>query len=499
MMYCARGRLPAAFALAFGVLLVGLDPSAHAAPLPAALGPEVALSEPSGGYVGRMQVAPEHGPAGTALTVTAAGLPPEQDFELVWQTVTGSWKVSNAEYHGRDYTPVAYRIATVRTDATGAVTTSFVVPEDYGFGHDIVLQQGNRLYTKAGFNLDMTVKISPESGPVGTPITVEVKGVGWRHLQNSYTLLYDNNFTGWISTVTTGGSATFTIPATGKPGVHVLELLHADFTFAYRNMQQSPEPDRPKFALQFQITPGAAVLPPPPEQQAQSSVRGLPAEGELVVTPRFSLVDQPVTVSATGFEPGKAYQLNWTTVTGNRVAAGGGGWEESSRPIAQAQADSAGRVDFRFKTPDDLGGAHGLWVDAGTSRKTATHWIAPSAFALDAGRGPAGSTFKIHLKGVGWTETANIYTVVYDNSYIGYACAFNSQGDVEIFLKATGEPGWHFIDLYPAIYKGKETRPLNFKIPQLTYADDHPGEDLPRFRFAFEVTAPNTVGHRADR
>jgi hypothetical protein len=95
---------------------------------------------------------------------------------------------------------------------------------------------------------------------------------------------------------------------------------------------------------------------------------------------------------------------------------------------------------------------------------------------------------------VGWTETANISTVVYDNNYIGYACAFNSQGDVEILLHATGEPGLHFIDLYPAIYKGKETRPLNFRIPQLSYADDHPGEDLPRFRFAFEVTGPNPIG-----
>ena len=47
-----------------------------------------------------------------------------------------------------------------------------------------------------------------------------------------------------------------------------------------------------------------------------------------------------------------------------------------------------------------------------------------------------------------------------------------------------------FIDLYPAIYKGKETRPNNYRLPQLTYADDHPGEDLPRFRFAFEVTPP---------
>jgi hypothetical protein len=463
---------------------------AQAASRADALGSETILAEPSGGYVGRLHVTPEHGPAGTPLTIRAEGLPGGQEFELVWRTVKGSWKVSDAEYHGRDYIPVAYRIATLRTDQAGRASASFVAPEDYGFMHDIVLQQGARLFIQAGFNLDMTVKIAPESGPVGTPITVEVKGIGWRHLQNSYVLLYDNSFTGWMSTVTTSGSATFTIPATGKPGLHMLELLHADFTFAYRNMQQSPDPDRPKFAVPFRITPGAPVLPPAVEQQAQSKVRNLPASGDLVVTPPFSLVGQPVAVKGSGFEPGKSYRLNWTTVTGNRVAAAGGGWEESSRVIAEAKADAAGHVEFLFKTPDDLGGSHGLWVDVGGANRTALHWIAPSALPLDIVRGPAGTTFKIHLKGVGWTETANIYTVVYDNNYIGYACAFNSQGDVEIFLKATGEPGWHFVDLYPAIYKGKETRPLNFKIPQLTYADDHPGEDLPHFRYAFEVTAP---------
>ena len=69
--------------------------------------------------------------------------------------------------------------------------------------------------------------------------------------------------------------------------------------------------------------------------------------------------------------------------------------------------------------------------------------------------GPAGTTFTIHLKGVGWTETANIYAVDYDNAYIGYACGFNSQGDVMINLQATGEPGWHFIDLYPADLQGQ--------------------------------------------
>jgi hypothetical protein len=44
------------------------------------------------------------------------------------------------------------------------------------------------------------------------------------------------------------------------------------------------------------------------------------------------------------------------------------------------------------------------------------------------------------------------------------ASLFHEQpGDVEIFIKATGAPGWHFIDLYPGIYKGVETRPNNFR------------------------------------
>ena len=61
---------------------------------------------------------------------------------------------------------------------------------------------------------------------------------------------------------------------------------------------------------------------------------------------------------------------------------------------------------------------------------------------------------------------------------------------VSFFGSTSGEPGWRFIDLYPGIYKGTETRPNNFRIPQLTYYDDHPGEDYPAFRFAFEVTEP---------
>jgi hypothetical protein len=473
------GRLGAA---ARGVLFAAvlLAPAAAVAQL----GREVPLATLHG-FVGHMTVSPEHGPPGTPVRVSAEGLPADTDFQLVWRTVEGSWKVADGKYQGREYAPAAFEIAVVRTNGAGRLAAAFTVPDDFGFLHDVVLQRGERLFIQAGFSVDMAVSLWPASGPVGTPITVKVRGIGWRPLENSWTLLYDNHFTGWISAVTTAGSASFTIPATGRPGVHVLDILHGAFTFPYRNMQQSPEGDRPSFALHFTVTPGAPVLPPRISGQAQRSVRRLPAPGALVATPVFAGVGQPVTVSGAGLVPGKRYALLWTTVIGNRV--GGHGWNEASRPVAEAAADLSGRVAFHFTVPEDLGGPHPLSIENG-AEQTGSFWIEPTGFPLNIEQGPPGTPFTVHIKGVGWTETANIYTVVYDNSYIGYACAFNSQGDIQIPLQATGDPGWHFIDLYPAIYRGREQQPRNFLIPQLTYAADHPGEDLPRFRFAFDVT-----------
>ena len=145
---------------------------------------------------------------------------------------------------------------------------------------------------------------------------------------------------------------------------------------------------------------------------------------------------------------------------------------------------------FPFKALDDLGGPHRIEVqDGGTKLAETSFTITPSAFAISPSSGPAGTTITIHLKGVGWTQTANIYTLVYDNAYVGYACGFNSQGDVTVYLPATGEPGWHYIDLYPAIYTGTDMSQTNdFRIPQLTFKDDHPGERLPAFHFAFQIT-----------
>ncbi len=350
-------------------LLLPFAAPAGAAEPPSALGPEAPVSKiPESGFVGHVSVAPTHGAVGTPVTVKADGLSAGAEVQLVWRTVKGSWKVDNAQYNGRDFQSVAYQIAKVKVGADGTASAEFVAPEDFGFSHDVVVQQGATELTQTGFYIDMSVDVSPKRAPQGTPLTVDVKGIGWRSLHNSWQLLYDNRYTGWISSVTTGGSAHFTIPAAGAAGAHVVEVIHGGFTFAYRNMQQSPEPDRPQFATTVTITNGDPVLPPSPEAQAQTEIRRLPTPGDLAVTPAFAPVGAPIAVTGDGFTPGETYKLNWTTVTGNRVS--GGGWEESSRAVASAAADSAGRLEFNLAAPDDLGGIHQFWVADGDARKS---------------------------------------------------------------------------------------------------------------------------------
>src|ERR1700730_19463970 len=115
------GRLIRCAGLLLALVLVPQSPSA-APRLAEAVGPEVAIGEPSGGYVGRLIAAPDHGPTGTPLTVTAEGLPAGEEFQLVWRTVDGAWKVTDAEYHGREYRAVAYEIAKVETDQAGRLS-----------------------------------------------------------------------------------------------------------------------------------------------------------------------------------------------------------------------------------------------------------------------------------------------------------------------------------------------------------------------------------------
>ena len=178
----------------------------------------------------------------------------------------------------------------------------------------------------------------------------------------------------------------------------------------------------------------------------------------------------------------------WETYVGSRVSGDG----FTPKEIRSRRNQSGRRWTRRSAStiPDDLGGLHALTLKSGDEAVARAHFVVETSIVEMTPRsGPAGTPVTIHLKGVGWTEYDNIYVATYDNAYMGYACGFNSQGDVVINFTAAGEPGAHVIDLYPGIYQGPPTEPQQFyRLPQLTYADDHPGNKIPALRFTFEVT-----------
>jgi hypothetical protein len=134
-----RSIVPAILALFIAGSAASTAP-AMSDPLPVIrLGPETSVAKAKDGYSGRLSVEPAHGPAGTPAKVSGKGLLANSEMQLLWRTAKGRWKVNGPYYLGREYKPVAYRIATVRTDAAGALTHTFTIPEDFGFSHDIIV------------------------------------------------------------------------------------------------------------------------------------------------------------------------------------------------------------------------------------------------------------------------------------------------------------------------------------------------------------------------
>lgn len=441
--------------------------------------------------VGKFALAPTHGPWDTKVTATATGMKANTKYDLVWVTGKVTWKLSEdkSKYLGRDAKQIQSVLGSYTTDATGAFTTTFAVPRGFGYAHDVmVVDEGKVIRNKSLFDVDMVTTVTPTSGPVGTPITIEVKGIGYQSYQNSFQLDYDNAYTGWVSSVTTDGYAKFVIPATGAVGTHIITLGHSDFGAPYMNPNQQPVvASRPFPHIPFTVTDGPAVMPTPAETQGFAQVAGKPVAQGIWSEPYATTVATPVTLNAKALAANSDIELFWTTQVGNRTVTG---FEERTSSLGKTKTDASGAFSWTFNMPDDLGGSHTITAKLGDKEVAKTTvYILAQAFPLDVARGPAGTKTTLHIKGAGWTETEQIYHVVVDNAYAGYACAFNSKGDLTIFLTMSGAPGWHYIDMYPGIYQGpNDIKPADYKIPQLTADTDHPGEKMPIFRWAFFVT-----------
>ena len=458
-------------------------------------------AQPDGGYVG------------ASFTITGEGLPPNKAADLLWGTSDGTFDTNalaeTIEFVGLRYTAKRIPLGKATTDSQGRLGADFKAPEDYGGVHDIFVVMDGQDIARGGFQIRRSISVSPKEGPVGTPITISITGMGLPPVEHALAVRYDNQYSVYISGVTTRGVATGYIRAAGPPGSHAIELSGAgNHGGGYLNNQQSPYaslfPKDGAFRFSFTVTKDGGAPATTMEWPETKRVAQLAADAPRTTATQIALskgitaslstsrgpILTPATVIASGLRPGAEVEMRWVTAKGNRVTAAG--WELVETSMGTAKTDANGSLRTDIKVPDGLGGWHMLALaQDGAVVADLPFYVDLSLVGVTPTRVKAGEQFTVHLKGVGWTELDNTVAVTYDNAYAGYACGFNSNGDITLQVTATGTPGTHLIDIYPTTFQGKATGRWGFQMPQLTALQDHPGlglgYNLPIFRLAVEV------------
>jgi hypothetical protein len=433
---------------------------------------------------------PDTGTVGSRIAFSAAGLTSGSSVDLSWETVQGGW-VTRDYYHfdGKAYEKSNVALGQYQVGDDGFLEGEFDIPEDYGGMHNVVASIDGMPVAQGAVDVAASFDMTPLDGPIGTPIEIRATGLGWQTMDSVWVLNWDNAEVGWISAADTRGSAVARFRAGGPPGDHQIKVYSGYMGQSYLNYEQAPTAylTRPSFVFHTTpggLLPGGFVEPYPRQQRPDASG---PIGSTLQLSPSQGPVQTQVQLVGSGFPAGSTVALFWQTMVGNRVSDTGFAPKDSL--LANVDVDNHGGLTAPITIPDDLGGLHAIVVRDGDQELARTYFsIETSIVGMTPVAGPVGTIITIHLKGVGWTEYDNILVADYDNAYMGYACGFNSQGDVEFQFTAAGTPGTHLIDLYPGIYKGPPEGQQLYRLPQLTYADDHPGNKIPALRFALTIT-----------
>ncbi len=484
-------------------------PIAYGAPSDELLpGPVAKLPEAAPGGVAYLKSTPESGKVGSTFTLTGNGLPPNAEARILWGTSTGAYLMSvtpaTIEFHGRQFEPVNVILAKTTTDSSGRLEIDLTVPRDYGEIHDIYAVVNGVQVSKGGFSVARDVTISRAEGPIGTPIIITATGVGVKPYENTIAVKYDNKYAGFMTATTTRGTAIAQIRAAGPVGPHhTIEVIPASAAVPYLNIEQSPVAHIPAFDFTFNVTSDEG-LPPASVEWPEAAGLGVEAVAKTTVTASEDAsasvaatlsssngpIRSDVEVKAKGLSSSDPVHVAWVTAVGNRLSAQG--WSLEEIELGGATPTGEGLLSLAFQVPEGLGGWHAIKLTQ--NKKTLTeipYFVERSKAEVTPTTVKEGELFTVTLRGVGWTELDNTVAVTYDNAYIGYACGFNSQGDVTINMRATGGVGTHLIDLYPTIYQGHGPPPWSYETPLLTFTHDAPGlalgYRLPAFHLAVEV------------
>jgi len=460
---------------------------------------------------GTLVLSDEDGYVGETILIQGRNLPAGEEFELRWKSVQGEWGVLRAhEIVGPQYRPRVDTIGSVQTDDSGSFDTEFTIPEDYGGDHLI------KLVDSSGDQIDdAEIEVIPhfellnETAELGDAFTIRGYGIGPDIMVNNYPVVWDNGYVGFMTGVQNRGTATAEIRAAGPPGKHVLQVWRSHLGIPFlQNNTQSPYgkvSDGRKRTWTVEVTE--------PESELRTSwVDPLLDEGpidlhypdidedteaSLDITPECGQAGTTAVISGSGFPSQTEVNLIWYRHDGHEP-------QGKNQPpdhtiwanrvpdlLPTVSTDSDGSFQVEIEIPVDVGSTRPITAEVNGREVAVTGFMMqPSIETFEPTSGPVGTEIEIELTGIGWTMYETTPMFVYDNDMLGYSCALSGPQRTKLrtVLRASGQPGHHFIDVYPAIFTAEEDDPDYQLKPHLSYLDNHPVRPLPACHFTFEVT-----------
>ena len=397
-------------ALAVVVLLVACSDTT-ATPSDTAADPAAREAEPTSQWSIQTLTLAYDKPAmvGAEVRVSASNLPASKTVELTWATVTGGWVIEDYyHFRGKKYGDDHLARTSSRSTRSGRLDARFAIPEDYGGVHEVIALVDGKPVAQDGVEVTQTFEMTPTSGPVGTPIELKVNGLGWRTMESTWVVNWDNQTARLRAAGTRGirgraisrdrsGRRSHREAVYGLPGAGVPESRAVAESLPSATTVHLPDDTRDGFAsrgLRGAVSAAADVRNLSSRSRVRSSQ---PTQGP-VGTRRCS--------RGAACQRAGPLQLVWETYVGSRVSGDGYGPNERSLEM-QPWFRRSNR--FGDRRPDDLGGLHGLEMREGDRMLARAYFVVETSIvSMSPKSGPAGTPVTIHLKGVGWTEYDNI-------------------------------------------------------------------------------------------
>ena len=285
---------------------------------------------------------------GATAHATASGLPAGKTVDLTWGTVTGGWVIEDYyHFRGKKYSETTTSLGQFPVDASGRLSARFVIPEDYGGVHEVIALIDGKPVAQNGINVTQTFELTPTSGPVGTPVELKVTGLGWRTMESTWVVNWDNRSSAWCRPPSTRGSAVARFRATGPVGDHIVKLYTGWQGPGYLNYEQSPVADLAAASIHLSHDAGTSVerrrYAEPYQPQPIPPTEVHRPQRRLTLAPTQGPVGHARRAEGRRLRAWQPLRLVWETSVGSRVS--GDGFTPQENAIGEVKAGCDGRIE----------------------------------------------------------------------------------------------------------------------------------------------------------